>query len=110
MHACWIWLRPLDEGSAVFERPLHPYTKGLLESLPRPDREKKERLATIKGIVPSVFNFPKGCKYWTRCPEKVDRCEQEEPELREISPGRFCRCHLVEPAGAPAAAESEGTA
>jgi oligopeptide/dipeptide ABC transporter ATP-binding protein len=103
-------IQEIADVSSLFHRPLHPYTKGLLESLPRPDREKKKRLATIEGIVPSVFNFPQGCKYWTRCPEKIDRCEIEEPELREITPGRFCRCHLVEPEGTPAAAESEGTA
>jgi oligopeptide/dipeptide ABC transporter ATP-binding protein len=90
----------------LFADPQHPYTRGLLRSLPRPDKERKRRLETIPGIVPSVFDFPKGCKFWTRCPEKIDRCEQEEPELMEIAPGRKCRCHLVEPAGTPAAAES----
>ena len=82
----------------LFAQPQHPYTRGLLRSLPRPDREKKERLETIPGIVPSILNFPKGCKYWTRCAEKIDRCEVDEPELVETAPGRFCRCHLVEPA------------
>jgi len=80
----------------LFAEPLHPYTRGLLKSLPRPDRERKRRLETIEGIVPSVFDFPKGCKYWTRCPDKVDRCQQEEPELIDVAPGRQCRCHLVE--------------
>ena len=85
----------------LFGDAQHPYTRGLLRSLPRPDRERKERLETIPGIVPSVFDFPKGCKFWTRCPEKIERCEQEEPDLVEIAPGRHCRCHLVEPKGAP---------
>ncbi|MDJ0522829.1 MAG: ABC transporter ATP-binding protein [Planctomycetota bacterium] len=89
----------------LFADPLHPYTRGLLRSLPRPDKERKTRLDTIPGIVPSVFDFPKGCKFWTRCPEKIDRCEIEEPELVEITPGRKCRCHLVEPQGTPAAQE-----
>jgi len=87
----------------LFANPLHPYTRGLLKSLPRPDRERKQRLETIEGIVPSVFDFPKGCKYWTRCPEKIDRCEQEEPDLVEVAPGRRCRCHLVECEPLPAA-------
>ena len=92
-------IQEVASTKALFAEPLHPYTKGLLRSLPRPDREKKERLDTIPGIVPSILNFPKGCKFWTRCAEKIDRCEQEEPELVEVRPGRFCRCHLVEPAG-----------
>jgi len=87
----------------LFAQPQHPYTRGLLRSLPRPDKEKKERLDTIPGIVPSILDFPRGCKFWTRCAEKIDRCEQEEPELVETAPGRFCRCHLVE--AAPIAAE-----
>jgi oligopeptide/dipeptide ABC transporter ATP-binding protein len=82
----------------LFSAPQHPYTKGLLRSLPRPDRPKQRRLEAIPGIVPSVLDFPQGCKFWTRCPEKVERCEKEEPELREVQPGHFCRCHLVEPA------------
>ena len=81
----------------IFKRPLHPYTKGLLRSLPRPDRPRTERLSTIRGIVPSVLDFPSGCPFWTRCDEKTDRCEREEPLLREVEPGRLCRCHLVEP-------------
>ena len=91
-------IQEIGNVKEIFAKPLHPYTRGLLKSLPRPDRVKKERLDTIPGIVPSILNFPKGCKYWTRCPEKIDRCEQEEPELREIESGHFCRCHLVEPA------------
>ena len=89
-------IQEIADVEALFGEPLHPYTRGLLKSLPRPDRERKERLDTIEGIVPSVFDFPRGCKYWTRCPEKIDRCEQEEPELVEVAPGRQCRCHLVE--------------
>jgi len=81
----------------IFKKPLHPYTRGLLRSLPRPDRPRPERLSTIPGIVPSVLDFPPGCPFWTRCGEKIDRCEREEPALEEVEPGRLCRCHLVEP-------------
>ncbi len=84
----------------LFAEPHHPYTRGLLRSLPRPDRQKKERLDTIPGIVPSILNFPQGCKYWTRCAEKIDRCEVEEPELMPTGEGRVCRCHLMEDAAA----------
>jgi oligopeptide/dipeptide ABC transporter ATP-binding protein len=82
----------------LFEEPLHPYTKALLRSLPRPDRVRQRRLETIPGIVPSVLDFPAGCTFWTRCTEKIDVCERVEPDLIEVTPGRLCRCHLVKPA------------
>jgi oligopeptide/dipeptide ABC transporter ATP-binding protein len=78
----------------IFYSPLHPYTQGLLESIPNP-KQKKSRLAAIPGMVPSLMELPKGCKYCTRCSKKIDRCEVEEPELREVSPGHQVRCHLV---------------
>ncbi len=90
-------VQEISEIGPLFAKPLHPYTRGLLLSLPRPDREKKRRLETIPGIVPSILNMPKGCKFAERCSERFDRCDQEEPELVEIEPGRSCRCHLVEP-------------
>jgi oligopeptide/dipeptide ABC transporter ATP-binding protein len=89
-------IQEIADVSGLFRQPLHPYTRGLLRSLPRPDRKKQRRLDTIPGIVPSILNFPPGCKFWSRCAEVVERCKTEEPELREIAPGRFCRCHLVD--------------
>ncbi|MFC1705233.1 ABC transporter ATP-binding protein [Planctomycetota bacterium] len=90
-------IQEIAEAGPLFKEPLHPYTRGLLRSLPRPDRVGQKRLEIIPGIVPSILNFPKGCKFWTRCPEKIDICEQEEPELVEVREGRRCRCHLVKP-------------
>ncbi len=81
----------------LFRRPLHPYTHGLLQSLPRADKPPQRRLTTIPGIVPSILDFPTGCKFWTRCPLKQEICTQVEPELVEIAPGHHCRCHLVKP-------------
>jgi oligopeptide/dipeptide ABC transporter ATP-binding protein len=89
----------------LFADPQHPYTRGLLRSLPRPDQQKRERLDTIPGIVPSILNFPQGCKYWTRCSEKIDRCEVEEPELVRTGTGRFCRCHLMDDVAAACKSE-----
>ncbi len=84
---------PVEE---LFASPLHPYTQGLLQSLPRPDRQRQERLSTIRGMVPSILEMPTGCKYCTRCDEVFERCEREEPELIEKTPGHFVRCHLRE--------------
>jgi peptide/nickel transport system ATP-binding protein len=79
----------------LFKNPLHPYTQGLLASLPTVDGEKQKRLRTIPGNVPSIMDLPVGCKFVTRCPVKIDRCATTEPELIEISPGHWARCFLV---------------
>jgi oligopeptide/dipeptide ABC transporter ATP-binding protein len=80
----------------LFDNPKHPYTRGLMASIPRPALgQKQERLLAIPGNVPSIMNLPKGCKFCTRCTEKIEQCDTHEPELREISPGHSVRCHLV---------------
>jgi oligopeptide/dipeptide ABC transporter ATP-binding protein len=81
----------------LFKNPLHPYTRGLLASLPSVDGEKRERLTAIPGNVPGIFDLPAGCKFATRCPEQFERCWREEPELLESAPGHWVRCHLVNP-------------
>ncbi|MSO20541.1 MAG: ABC transporter ATP-binding protein [Acidobacteria bacterium] len=83
----------------LFKNPLHPYTRGLLASLPAHDagheKTRHERLNTIPGNVPSIMELPVGCKFVTRCTERIERCFAEEPELIEITPGHSARCHLV---------------
>ena len=79
----------------LFKNPLHPYTQGLLASLPSVVGEKQKRLRTIPGNVPSIMDLPVGCKFVTRCPVKLDRCVMNEPELLEVSPGHWVRCFLV---------------
>lgn len=82
----------------LFDNPQHPYTHGLLASIPRPDKEDpKTRLETIRGMVPNILNLPTGCKFCTRCDLRTERCDIEEPQLLEISPGHFVRCHEVLP-------------
>jgi oligopeptide/dipeptide ABC transporter ATP-binding protein len=81
----------------LFKNPLHPYTRGLLASLPVVDGQRKHRLAAIPGNVPSIFELPAGCKFETRCSERFERCVLVEPELLESSPGHWVRCHLVNP-------------
>ena len=82
------------EVMPLFEEPLHPYTQGLLKSLPRPDIQKQRRLYTIPGIVPSIIDLPQGCKFSSRCDRVMTVCNQYEPRLGEIRPGRWVRCHL----------------
>ena len=81
----------------LFRNPMHPYTQGLLRSLPRPELdEQQDELETIPGIVPSIFDWPPGCRFSTRCPLVIDRCRQEVPELREVGAGHWVRCHIAE--------------
>ncbi|NLD16975.1 MAG: ABC transporter ATP-binding protein [Tissierellia bacterium] len=77
----------------VIEQSYHPYTEGLLNSIPR-FREEKEHLDTIEGIVPNMFELPKGCYFAPRCKYKNEICELEQPEKREISPKHYAACHF----------------
>ena len=80
----------------LFYDPQHPYTWGLLGSIPRLDRPKQERLHSIKGTPPSLINAPAGCKFRPRCPHAFDKCT-EEPRLenRVEEPGHLDRCWLT---------------
>jgi peptide/nickel transport system ATP-binding protein len=82
---------PVD---ALFNDPQHPYTIGLLGSIPRIDVER-ERLSTIEGTVPSPANQPKGCRFGPRCPFAQARCIDEPPPLRELGPGHQVACWLA---------------
>jgi oligopeptide/dipeptide ABC transporter ATP-binding protein len=79
----------------LFKNPLHPYTRGLLASLPVAEGAKQHRLQTIPGNVPSILDLPVGCKFETRCPERIETCGVIEPPLVEVNPGHWVRCHLV---------------
>jgi oligopeptide/dipeptide ABC transporter ATP-binding protein len=79
----------------LFADPLHPYTWGLLGSVPRLDLDRPKRLPTISGAPPSLLRPPTGCHFNTRCPHRFDACDTE-PELRSADPvsGHPDRCHL----------------
>jgi oligopeptide/dipeptide ABC transporter ATP-binding protein len=78
----------------IFEKSLHPYTIGLLESLPDPNNETQGKLKAIPGIIPHILELPVGCKFCTRCTKVMDKCWTIEPDLKEMNPGHFVRCHL----------------
>ncbi len=78
-------------ASSLFAEPQHPYTIGLLGSIPRLHLEQ-ERLSAIEGIVPDPASFPRGCRFHPRCPFAVEKCRQEIPELREITQNHFAAC------------------
>lgn len=81
----------------IFAEPNHPYTQGLLRSLPRVDKDatgEKERLQEIPGIVPSLLNLPIGCNFATRCPKVLPICEEKEPLLEQVGPNHLSACWL----------------
>ena len=82
------------EASDVFYRPLHPYTWGLLDSLPRHDISEKGTLCPIEGQPPSLIDIPPGCAFHPRCPYAKDICKTEVPVLKEIEPGHSSACHF----------------
>ncbi len=90
-------IQEVAEIVELFDHPSHPYTIGLLNSIPRPEQKKRERLQAIRGMVPNILNFPPGCKFCTRCDFKLDICEMIEPDSMQIRPGHFLRCHLYDP-------------
>ncbi len=77
----------------IFEEPLHPYTRLLIESLPNL-REKKERLEGIPGLPPPLVNLPPGCVFYPRCPFAMDHCSEISPVFHVAQPGRSVACHL----------------
>ena len=78
----------------VFENPMNPYTQGLLNSLPKIDAVHKQKLNTIAGVVPSLYDLPEGCKFAPRCNHVMDICHQSEPGLIDVGEGHFSRCWL----------------
>jgi oligopeptide/dipeptide ABC transporter ATP-binding protein len=95
----------IGPAQAVYERPAHPYTGLLIDTIPVPDpvlaQERKQRL--IRGELPSAIAPPSGCRFRTRCPFAQDKCAEEEPALRPFGPGHLAACHfpLQTATGAP---------
>jgi oligopeptide transport system ATP-binding protein len=86
----------LGSSDAVYERPLHPYTRSLLAAIPEIDPERRRERVALSGELPSPVNPPSGCRFHTRCPYATDKCKIEDPEFREIEPGHYAACHYAE--------------
>jgi len=76
----------------LFSTPLHPYTRGLMESTPKRATKKNGYLTAIPGTVPNLYELPSGCSFRNRCPDVMDICAEQEPQLMEKSPGHHVRC------------------
>jgi oligopeptide/dipeptide ABC transporter ATP-binding protein len=87
----------------LFESPRHPYTRGLLASIPSfGDNVKKKRLPTIAGVVPDLRHLPPGCRFVDRCPDAIEICHKEEPPLMTLPGGRQVACHVQQMKAEPA--------
>jgi oligopeptide/dipeptide ABC transporter ATP-binding protein len=80
--------------TGLFKNPEHPYTKGLLDSIPRLETERKSRLKIIKGMVPGLDEMPKGCRFENRCPYKMEICTTTPPPLIETKNQHLVSCYL----------------
>ena len=89
----------------LYANPRHPYTLGLLKSVPRLDQERKTKLEPIEGVPPDLMNVPPGCPFSPRCRYKVDKCTQELPPLMPVEDGHLSACWEWERLGADAKAE-----
>lgn len=84
----------LADNKDIYQKPLHPYTKRLLAATPRLNKSVG-KLDFIEGVPPDLLNLPTGCLFYERCKERIEKCKDEEPEIKEISKGHYCACHLV---------------
>ncbi len=84
----------IETGTAreIFANPKHPYTLGLLRSVPRLDESRKEKLEPIEGVPPDLVNLPKGCSFYPRCRFHVDHCLEEPPPLMLVAENHFAAC------------------
>ena len=80
----------------LFQNPAHPYTRGMMMSIPVMAEEKKERLYMIKGTVPLLNQIPKGCRFAPRCEFATEKCRQNMPELMELKDGHRVRCFMAQ--------------
>jgi oligopeptide transport system ATP-binding protein len=100
-HIAVMYLGQIVENcptSQLYEHPIHPYTRALLDAVPIPDPTKrKTSLETLRGTMPSPINLPTGCRFHTRCPYAGDICSkvEPEPEFLEFSPGHLVSCHFA---------------
>jgi peptide/nickel transport system ATP-binding protein len=87
--------RIAEQGTVddVFNRPRHPYTRGLLASIPRLSTPRKSRLATIEGMVPALTDMPAGCRFNNRCPYADEQCMAEYPDITDAKDGHLVACH-----------------
>src|SRR3954464_10640960 len=94
MYAGHIVETATTEG--IFGNPRHPYTVGLMKSIPRLDSQTREKLEPIRGLPPDLIDLPDMCPFVPRCNYAREKCEQKRPDLMEVAPGHFSACWFWE--------------
>ena len=100
-RTCVLYLGKIVEiadSEVLYREPLHPYTQALIEAVPASDLAApsvSERTG-LEGDIPSPVDPPMGCRFHTRCPKRMEKCSQQEPQLREVKPGHRVACFLHE--------------
>jgi oligopeptide/dipeptide ABC transporter ATP-binding protein len=97
-------------ASELFARPAHPYTQGLLASVPRMDSPRGQAIVPIPGLPPDLARLPSGCAFRPRCARAFDACAQHEPGLVQLSSQHAARCFAVQPDAAHSARRTESPA
>jgi peptide/nickel transport system ATP-binding protein len=82
-------------ANELFKQPLHPYTKGLIDAIPKV-KSRGQKLKTIRGMVPNLIYPPSGCRFHPRCPERMEICDKVRPRWIEIKEKYFISCHLFD--------------
>ncbi len=85
----------MADKNALFDQPLHPYTKALLSAIPTTDPDAKRERIILEGDIPSASKPPSGCRFHTRCPYATELCAQEEPEFKDYGGGHMAACHRI---------------
>ena len=85
----------VSDFSSIFKKPFHPYTKALLSAIPTPTVGEKRNRILLEGDVPSPIAPPPGCRFYGRCFMRQDICKDTTPDLKQVSEGRYCACHIV---------------
>lgn len=85
----------LATSEVIYSNPLHPYTQALIAAIPEPDPERRTRRIPFTGEIPSPINLPSGCPFHLNCNKRIDICDTQKPEYREVEKGHFCACHVI---------------
>ena len=94
----------------LYANPRHPYTIGLLGSLPRLDVGRAHRLTSIEGLPPDLIELPKGCPFYARCHYRIEICATNNPRMEPVAPGHKVACHVDVTKLTPVVSEGEGVA
>ena len=86
----------VSDAGEIYRNPLHPYTKGLLGSIPvaNPKLARQKEKSSIEGDIPSPINPPSGCRFHTRCPYATQACSEAVPQMKDVGGGHMVACHL----------------